>query len=57
MEILFDQIIMYGDTVLWINYINLWDEDPDWVPEASDISDVPINEILNIQSYINENNI
>lgn len=48
----FDQIIMSKDRILWINFINLWAEDPDYVADTVDITDTPISEVLDINNYL-----
>jgi hypothetical protein len=57
METNFDEIRMVKGEILGINYTNLWDEDPDWIADTSDITDTPISKVLNIETYINESNI
>jgi len=47
----FDQIVIEKDKILWVYFINLWAEDPDYIAEATDITDTPISEVLNLNEY------
>lgn len=48
----FDQIVIEKDKILWVYFINLWAEDPDYIAETTDITDTPISEVLNLNEYL-----
>ena len=48
----FDQIVIEKDKILWVYFINLWAEYPDYIAETTDITYTPISEVLNLNEYL-----